>query len=282
MKKIIVLLCALVGLGAASFGQQVLAYRLYNNLEQSGTEAPRVGAKTDYFEVYLDARGRVSELHRAPGNDSVAIKPVFTANYSDRACSFGFSNLLDDPVEVTLKWNSEQEGLYDFNLHSEETIDAKSGKKFVKDARIKLYFGTREAFWGIFDNHQNTEMDRWRYKDIVQTMGAVMVNGNLGLGLDILDGRGISEPDTATAKSEYKRIGKDIIGYSYYRYNWIGTSDAEGWMRDNVWKFTDVRAQRLESPDVFTAVLNYLILDEYFHLGTMQYFGHALFDIALK
>ena len=280
--KVQVLLCLYIGLGAATFGQQVLAYRFYNNLEQSGTEAPRVGAKTDYFEVYLDASGRVSELRRAPGNAPASARTTFTVKYSNNGCAFSFKDLLGLPQDVAMQWNSEQEGMDSIKVHSELPIDEKSDKKFIKDAQIELYFGKREAFWGMFDNHQNTEMDRWRYKDSVQTMGAATLSGKLVLGLDILDSRGISEPDTATAKSEYKRTGKDIVGYSYYRYNWIGTSDTEGWMRDDVWKFADVRGQRPSSPDVFTTVLNYLILNEYFHLNTMKYFGHALFSIALK
>ncbi|MDA8410648.1 MAG: hypothetical protein M0001_09675 [Treponema sp.] len=228
----------------------------------------------------LDASGRVLELRRAPGNALASAKTTFTVQYSNNGCTFGFKDLLGSPQDVAIRWNSEQEGMYSIKIHSQLTVDEKTGEKNIRDARIGLTYGAREAYWGIEDP-QDTAMFRWRFSREVQQSG-LHRDDRMLTSFEVLDNKGYYMPDTQVIKSEYKRMGKDILGYSYYRYNWIGTSDAEGWMRDDVWKFTDVRGQRPASPDVFTSVINYLILDEYFHLGTMQYFGHALFGIALK
>jgi len=277
MKRFLAVIIVVIGLGMAVFGQSSLALGFYRGLEQSGKDVPKIGAKTEYFEVYATPSGQISELRKALGRSLADPKTTFIVQYAENGCKFAYVDSLNHATTEVIEWTSSQEGLYAIKIHMEKILDPKTGKKNKNERQIALRYGKREAYWGV-DEAKSSDTFRWRISKDVQQLGFDRGDPML-FGIQVLDGSGLYMPDTMESKSEYKKSGKETIGYSYYRYNWDGLVDSEGWMREDVWKYS---GQGLSSPDVFITVLNYLILEEYFNINAIKYFGHSLFNIVLK
>jgi hypothetical protein len=304
MKKLFSFVLFFLILTMALSGQMSPAFILYRGLEQDAKGDPILGPKSQYFEVYLDASGRISELRLANGADPGKPKTAFRVSYEAQSCTYNFINNTyyfinkwNGPLtDISMRWSMDEanlspsgdiinpnEGRYTIKLHREELIDTEKEKKNVEDRTVALIFASKEAEWYEYET-ESTRVFRWRFSKEVQSSFVQYDNDGLLYDTVILDDKGLYEPDMACSRYEYKKTARGIQGTGYFRYDWMNMPDDTDWMQNDVWI---ISSKTNGTPNVFTTVLNYLILETYFTGSsisgdTMKYFGHSLFNISLK